>query len=299
VKASTRAIHACLEQGITSIDTAPVYGFGLSERIVGEALKGKRDRYEILTKSGLRWEGTMGVHHFSTIDNDGKPCEVYKYAGRESIIRECEDSLRRLGTDYIDLYQIHWPDDSTPIEETMDALQKLIDQGKIRAAGVSNYNLDQMALAASVIDLASNQLPYSMLRRDIEKDIVPWCLANDCAILAYSPLQRGLLAGRIGTETHFNEGDSRAGLPHYRKDNIIKTRRFLDSIRSIADTHGATLAQVVLHWTLRQPGISVVLAGARNEEQVLENAGTAKLRLDEEELARIDHLLEGLELDLD
>jgi aryl-alcohol dehydrogenase-like predicted oxidoreductase len=156
-----------------------------------------------------------------------------------------------------------------------------------------------MARAAKVIDLASNQVPYSMLKREIEKDIVPWCLEHDCAILAYSPLQRGLLAGRIGPDTRFKDGDSRSGLPHYRKDNIIKTRMFLEAIGPIAESHGASVAQVVIQWTLRQPGITVALVGARSEEQVLENAGAARLSLTEEELARISDLLDGLELDLD
>ncbi len=150
-KDSIRAIEACLDQGISTIDTAPIYGFGLSEEIVGEAIKGKRQHYEILTKAGMRWDDNRGVHYFTTQDNEGASCEVYKYSGRESIIAECERSLKRLGTDHIDLYQIHWPDDSTPIEETMEALQLLMDQGKIRAAGVSNYSLGQMEEAASSI----------------------------------------------------------------------------------------------------------------------------------------------------
>ncbi len=200
-KESIRTIHASFANGITSVDTAPIYGFGTSEEVVGQAVKGNRSKYEILTKAGMRWDEKQGVHFFSTQDNEGRSREVYKYSGRESVISECEASLRRLGTDYIDLYQIHWPDESTPIEETMEALQLLIDQGKIRAAGVSNYSLDQMKQASSVISLTSNQVPYSMVRRDIEADVVPWCVQNDCSILAYSPLQRGLLTGKITTET--------------------------------------------------------------------------------------------------
>ena len=143
-KMSLRAIQACLEHGVTSIDTAPVYGFGYSEELVGEAIKGKRDQYEILTKCGMRWSGKEGVYYFSTNDNEGNTKDVYKYSGRDSIIKECEESLTRLGTDYIDLYQVHWHDDSTPIDESMEAFQRLIEQGKIRAAGVSNYAVDQL-----------------------------------------------------------------------------------------------------------------------------------------------------------
>ena len=298
-KDSIRAIQACKDQGITSIDTAPIYGFGFSEEVVGEAIAGNRHQYEIMTKAGMRWDDTKGVHYFTTQNNEGSSCEVYKYSGKESVIAECEGSLKRLGTDYIDLYQIHWPDESTPIEETMEALQLLKDQGKIRAAGVSNYSLDQMKQAATLIELASNQLPYSMIRRDIEDDIVPWCVENDCGILAYSPLQRGLLTGKIGPGTTFAPGDSRPGLPHFKPTNLVKTNRFLDTIRPLALEKGVTLSQLVIRWTLQRPGISVALVGARNEAQVKQNAVAARFVLSREELERINGLLGQLSLDLD
>lgn len=295
---SIRAIHACREEGITSIDTAPVYGFGHSEKLVGEAVRGNRDRFEILTKAGLSWNDTKGVHHFTTTDNHGNLRDVYKYSARERIIAECEESLKRLGTDYIDLYQIHWPDDSTPIGETMEALQTLLDQGKIRAAGVSNYSVDQMQCASSVIELSTNQLPYSMVRRDIETEVVPWCLENHCGILAYSPLQRGLLTGKMTPATPFAPGDSRPETPHFKINNLIKTNQFLDSIKPIAQKRGATLAQLVISWTLQQPGIEVVLVGARNEEQVKQNAGAAGVSLSTGELEQINGLLDELNLEL-
>jgi aryl-alcohol dehydrogenase-like predicted oxidoreductase len=297
-KDSIRAIRACKDQGITSIDTAPIYGFGFSEEVVGEAIAGSRHQYEIMTKAGMRWDDTKGVHYFTTRNNEGGTCEVYKYSGKESVIAECEGSLKRLGTDYIDLYQIHWPDESTPIEETMEALQLLKDQGKIRAAGVSNYSLDQMKRAASLIELASNQLPYSMIRRDIEDDIVPWCVENDCGILAYSPLQRGLLTGKISPGTTFAPGDSRPGLPHFKPDNLVKTNRFLDTLRPLALEKEVTLSQLVIRWTLQRPGISVALVGARNEAQVKQNAVAARFVLSREELERINQSLEQLILDL-
>ncbi|MCP4312610.1 MAG: aldo/keto reductase [Bacteroidetes bacterium] len=298
-KDSIRAIHACQEQGITSIDTAPIYGFGFSEEIVGEAIGGKRDRYEILTKAGMSWENTKGVHYFTTRDNGGAIREVYKYSGKESVIAECEASLLRLGTDYIDLYQIHWPDVSTPIGETMEALQLLKDQGKIRAAGVSNYSLEQMQQASELLDLASNQLPYSMVRRDIEEGIVPWCVENECGILAYSPLQRGLLTGKMTPETNFAPGDSRSELSHFKMNNLIKTNDFLDNIRPLAEEKGKTLAQLVIRWTLQRPGISVALVGARNEAQVEQNAVAAQFSLSDEEMDQINASLEDLSLDPD
>lgn len=293
-KDSLRALHASLEHGITSIDTAPIYGFGQSESIVGEAIKGKRDKYEILTKAGMRWENSLGEYFFTTRDNEGKVRDVYKYSGKESIIAECEDSLKRLGTDYIDLYQIHWPDGTTPIEEPMEAFQILLDQGKIRAAGVSNYSVDEMKKAADAVELSSNQLPYSMVRREIEADIVPWCLENDCGILAYSPLQRGLLTGKIRSDHQFGPGDNRPETPYFKTGNLIKINKFLEEIKPLAEEKGATLSQLVIAWTLRQPGIAVALAGARNESQVIQNAGAAQVSLSDEELKLIKGKLEIL-----
>lgn len=298
-KDSLRAIHACLEHGITSLDTAPIYGFGHSELVVGEAIKGKRHKYEILTKAGMRWEGTQGEYYFTTNDNSGIQRDVYKYSGRESIIAECEESLKRLGTDYIDLYQIHWPDLTTPIEEAMEAFRILKEQGKIRAAGVSNYSVEQMELASSVLELSSNQVPYSMVRREIELDVAPWCQKNDCGILAYSPLQRGLLTGKITPDYPFTPGDSRPETPHFKVNNLIHTNKFLDKIRPLAEEKGATLSQLVIAWTLRQPGITVALVGARSEDQVIQNAGAMGIELNSEQLEIINSQLGKLKLDLD
>lgn len=300
-KDAIRALHACPDHGITSIDTAPIYGFGQSESIVGEAIKGRRENYEILTKAGMRWENSLGEYFFTTRDNEGKVRDVYKYSGKDSIIAECEDSLKRLGTDYIDLYQIHWPDGTTPIEEPMEAFQILLKQGKIRAAGVSNYSREQMEKAAAVVELSSNQLPYSMVRREIEAEIVPWCLENECGILAYSPLQRGLLTGKVTPDHVFAPGDSRPETPHFRIPNLISTNEFLELIKPLADEKGTGLAQLVIAWTLRQPGITVALVGARDESQVAQNAGGAELVLTDEENSFINEKLEVLNeaLDLD
>ncbi len=298
-KDAIRAIHACLDHGVTSVDTAPIYGFGQSEEIVGEAIKGKRGSYEILTKCGMRWEGTKGDYFFTTNDNSGVQREIHTYSGRDSIIAECEDSLRRLGTDYIDLYQVHWPDSTTPIEEAMEAFRILLEQGKIRAAGVSNYSVEQMEQASTVVDLSSNQVPYSMVRRDIEQDVLPWCMDHDCGILAYSPLQRGLLTGKITPDYPFAPGDNRPETPHFKINNLIKTNKFLDKIKPLAEEKGATLSQLVIAWTLCQPGITVALVGARNEEQVKQNAGALDVKLSADELDEISRELGKLELKLD
>lgn len=291
------AIKASFNEGVTSIDTAPVYGQGLSEEIVGEAIKGiQRDKVQIFTKFGLRWDGKMGEFYFHSTDNDGKPLDIYRYAGRDSVIKECEESLRRLGTDYIDLYQIHWADSTTPISETMEALLRLKEQGKIRAAGVCNYKVSQMQEAEKVISLTSNQVPYSMVFRDIEKDVVPYCIENGKAILAYSPLQRGLLTGKIKPDHKFGEGDTREGNRFYTPGAIEKVNAFLDEVRPLAESKGASLAQLVLRWTIEQPGITVALAGARNAEQATQNAKAVNVNLSKEEIEFISQKVHALDL---
>ncbi|OGX87219.1 aldo/keto reductase [Hymenobacter glacialis] len=290
------AIHASYDMGVTSIDTAPVYGMGLSEEIVGEAIKSlPRDKVQILTKFGLRWDLAKGEFSMKTKDNHGHDLDVYRYAGRDSIIRECEDSLRRLGTDYIDLYQQHWPDVTIPIDETMEALGRLVEQGKVRAAGVSNYSVAQMQEAEKTINLVSNQMPYSMVRRDIEADVVPYCQANSKAILVYSPLQLGLLTGKIKPGQEFGEGDLRNGHPLFTPAAVTRTNAVLNKIRPLAETKNATLGQLVLRWTLAQPGIGVALVGARNPEQAVQNARAMNFQLTFEEIDFINKQLAGLQ----
>lgn len=271
--AAIRAIKAAFNAGITTIDTAPVYGFGKSEELVGQAMQGiPRDQYQILTKFGMNWKTEQGEYYFDTVDNDGNPFRMFKWAAKEKIIQECEDSLQRLKTDYIDLYQIHWPDATTPISETFEAVQRLIEQGKVRAAGVCNYQAAQVAEALNTIQLASNQVPYSMVNRHIEKEIVPQALQNEIGIIAYSPLQRGLLTGKIKPGHHFNDGDTRAGNVYYTPENITRTQALLQEIKPIAEEHQVTLAQLVINWTMQQPAVACVLVGARDENQVNDNA---------------------------
>ncbi len=298
-KESIRAIESAIESGMTTIDTAPVYGFGQSEEYVGKAIAGKRHNVQLLTKFGLRWD-TVSTHlHFEkTKDNQGNEVSIYRLGRKESVIKECEDSLRRLGTDYIDLFQQHWPDNGTPVEETMEALEILKNQGKIRAGGVSNYTAKEMAEAEEYFRLASNQVPYSMVLRDIEKELVPYCIANNKAIIAYSPLQRGVLTGKITPDYKFNEGDHRPTTPFYQEPNLSKINQFLKEIKPIADDKNATLAQLVVRWTMYQPGITCVLVGARNEKQVKENIGAAKLTISGEEMKLINTKLNNLDLKL-
>ena len=290
------AIHASYDLGVTSIDTAPIYGQGLSEEIVGEAIKTlPRDKVQILTKFGMRWDVAQGDFAMHSQDSAGHNLDVYKYAGRDSIIKECEDSLRRLGTDYIDLYQQHWPDVTTPIDETMEAVARLIEQGKVRAAGVSNYSVVQMQEVEKTLNIVSNQVPYSMVRRDIEADVVPYCLENHKAILVYSPLQLGLLTGKIKPNQQFNEGDLRNGHRLFTPESVRSVNAVLNKIRPLAETKNATLGQLVLRWTLAQPGISVALVGARNPEQAVQNARAMDLHLTFEELDFINKQLKALQ----
>jgi aryl-alcohol dehydrogenase-like predicted oxidoreductase len=298
MKAAVEAIHAALDEGISTIDTAPAYGYGLSEKIIGEALHGKsRDKVQILTKFGLRWDVDKGSVHMRSQDESGKTVEMRRLASKKSVIEECEQSLRRLGTDYIDLYQIHWPDLTTPIEETMEALIRLQEQGKVREGGVCNYSPAQMDEAASVISLASNQVPYSMLLRNIEDELVPYCLEHKKSIIAYSPMQRGVLTGKFEPGHSFKEGDHRADQRYFTPENISRVNAFLDKIRPIAEVHQATLAQLVLRWTVMQPGITVALAGARNPKQAIENAGAMRIDLSQEELTQINDALSSLQLE--
>lgn len=283
-----KAIQAAYGAGISTIDTAPVYGFGRSEELVGRAMKGiSRDQYQLLTKFGMNWVSEQGEYFFDSVDNDGKPFKMYKWASKERVMKECEDSLRRLQTDYIDLYQIHWPDNTTPIQETFEAVQRLIEQGKIRAAGVCNYNVELVSEALKTIQLASNQVPYSLINREIEKNVVPQAIERGMGVIAYSPLQRGLLTGKIKPGHKFGEGDTREGNRFYTDENIRRTNALLEEIRPIADRHGATLAQLVINWTIHQPGITCALVGARNEQQVADNAGALNFTLSAEELEHI------------
>lgn len=291
-KEALEAILASYENGVTTIDTAPVYGQGTSEEILGEALKTlPRDQVQVLTKFGLRWDLKLGSLHFKLDDE-----EVYRYAKKESVILECENCLRRLGTDYIDLFQLHWPDPSTPIEETMEALLQLQQQGKIRAAGVSNYSVEQMQEAEKIIRVESNQLPYSMVLRDIEKDIVPYCIENKKAVIVYSPLQRGLLTGKIKPGHAFTDGDTRNGNRFYTDENITRINSFLDELRPLAASKNISLSQLVIAWTIKRPGITHALVGARNAEQAVQNAKASQVVLSEEEMNLINGKLGGLEL---
>jgi aryl-alcohol dehydrogenase-like predicted oxidoreductase len=298
VRASVEAICASIDAGATSIDTAPIYGQGTSEEIVGEAIKGfPRDRIQVLTKYGMRWDETKGTLFMKSKNNEGRDIDIYKYSGTQSVIKECEDSLRRLKTDYIDLYQIHWNDVTTPIEETMETVGRLIDQGKVRYAGVCNYSVELMKAAEKVVHCISDQMPYSMLTRGIEKDVVPYCTETHKGILAYSPMERGLLTGKIKPGHVFWEGDHRASHKYFTAENIKRTDAFLKKILPIAKNKNVSLGQLVVRWTIDRPGITAALVGARNKEQAVQNAHAADIELSADERSTIDGHLAELKLE--
>ncbi|MBP2234449.1 aryl-alcohol dehydrogenase-like predicted oxidoreductase [Sinorhizobium kostiense] len=280
---SVAAIQASLDAGVSLIDTAPAYGLGRSEEIVGKAIAGRRDKAVIATKCGLVWHTQEGNHFF---DQDGKP--VHRYLGRASIIHEVEQSLRRLGTDHIDLYITHWQDATTPIEETVAALEDLKRAGKIRAIGASNVNRSELEKYIKTGSLDAIQERYSMIDREIEADLLPLTVANGVSTLSYSSLALGLLSGTIGPDRVFSGDDQRKDNPRFSVANRQKARNFAEAIRPVAERHGASVAQTVIAWTLRQPGVTFALCGARNPSQALDNARAGTLRLSDEDLAAIE-----------
>ncbi len=292
VEQSISAIHQALDMDVNFIDTAAVYGFGLSEKIVGKAIAGRRDKVILATKCGIIWHDKKGRHYF---DSDGKSC--YRYLGSESIRYEIEQSLRRLNTDYIDLYQTHWQDPTTPIEETMSTLMELKQQGKIRAIGVSNANVEQMEEYRKFGQLDSDQESFSLLDRKREKDNLPYCLKNNIAFLAYSPLARGLLTGKLTPERKLNEGDHRRDDPRFSVENRIKVSQLLEKIKPIADGHNVTITQLIIAWTLVQPGLTHVLCGARNPEQARENASAGDIKLSDDEISKINTITKQMDIE--
>ncbi|HEY9676905.1 MAG TPA: aldo/keto reductase [Drouetiella sp.] len=288
------SIQASIDVGVTTIDTAPIYGYGKSEELVAKAVGKNRDKVQILTKFGLRWDSSEGEHFFD-LDENGKKVQVFRNARKKSILKECDDSLKRLNTDYIDLYQCHWRDHSTELEETMEACAELLKAGKIRAVGVSNFTAQEIQKCNSIVPVASNQPPYSMVLRDIEKDVLPFCREHDIASIVYSPLQRGLLTGKFKPDHKFAPGDHRAAQPQFQPDFISKVNKFLDELKPLAERHNTTLGNVVLSWTIHQPGITVALVGARDAEQARENAKAADVKLSHDEVAQINKALQQLD----
>ncbi len=255
---------------------------GLAETIVGKAIAGRRDKVVLVTKCGLVWHVNEGAYFFH---QDGKP--VHRYLGAASIRHEVEESLKRLGTDYIDHYVTHWQDATTPIAETVETLVRLKDEGKIRSIGASNVSPEDLVAYIATGALDAIQEEYSMVRRDIETTLLPLCRTSAVSVLSYSSLALGLLSGKVGPERVFAGDDQRKGNPRFSQANREKIARLTRGLEPVAEAHGASIAQVVIAWTIAQPGITFSLCGARDPAQAVENAAAARLRLAENELALI------------
>ncbi|MDR3109613.1 MAG: aldo/keto reductase [Planctomycetaceae bacterium] len=289
-KASIDALHAAFDNGINLVDTAPAYGFGRSEEIVGKAITGRRDKLVIATKCGLVWDkkewaAGKGVFHFfsnekgSTTADDPKAFRVYKYLRPESIITEVEASLKRLKTDYIDILQTHWQDESTPLDDTLAALIKLREQGKIRSIGCSNAAPEQVA-AYCKAGLDVDQERFSLVDRQVEKNkIIDLCRENNVSFFAYSPLANGLLTGKITPERKFAEGDLRATRPRFAKENLLKVSAMLEKFKDIAQQNGLTYGQLIIAWTIGRYEKMHALCGIRNANQAAENAKAGEVIL--------------------
>jgi aryl-alcohol dehydrogenase-like predicted oxidoreductase len=272
---SVATIRAALGQGVNLIDTAPVYGFGASEEIVGKALVGVRSETVIATKVGVEWR-------------DGK---VYRNATRERILAEINDSLRRLRTDYIDVYQVHWPDPLVPIEETAEAMRALHDQGKIRAIGVSNFSVAQMERFRSVAPLHVLQAPYNLFERGIEAEILPYCRANKIATFGYGALCRGLLSGRMRADSVFEGDDLRRIDPKFQPPRFAQYLSAVGQLDRLAQSRfQRRVIHLAVRWMLDQ-GISVALWGGRHPDQVEAALGVAGWSLDPATKAEVDRIL--------
>ncbi len=281
--AAVDAIKASIDEGITLIDTAPAYGMGRSEEIVGRAISGRRDQIVLATKCGLVWHTQRGNHFF---DQQDKP--VHRYLGKDSIIYELEQSLKLLGTDYIDLYITHWQDPTTPIAETMEAMEQLKKDGKIRAIGASNTSVDDLNAYVAAGQLDCLQEEYSMVKRDIEGTLLPVCAKTEVSMLSYSSLALGLLSGKIGSDRTFNGDDQRKDNPLFSIENRLKITALMEEIAPICAEHDASSAQTIIAWTLQQPGITFSLCGARNPAQAIENANAGRISLSQEDISAIN-----------
>jgi aryl-alcohol dehydrogenase-like predicted oxidoreductase len=271
-------IRSAVDRGITLIDTAPAYGFGHAEELVGQALAeaGARNKVCIATKVGLNWAGG----------------EVFRDASRARIQKEVEDSLRRLRTDVIDIYHVHWPDPKTPIEEIAEAMLSLYRAGKIRAIGVSNFGVAEMEIFRTIAPLHTAQPPYNLFERGVEVDILPYCRANGIATLAYGPLCRGLLAGRITRDTTFTGDDLRRHDPKFRAPRL---GQYVDAVQRLdrfaRDNYGRRVIHLAMRWVLDRDGVTFALWGARRPEQLGALSEISGWKIDASAMLEIDRIV--------
>lgn len=271
---AARTIDKALDLGINVIDTAPVYGFGHSEEVIGRALEGKRDKVILATKVGLNWQD-------GTVFRDSRPARI---------AQEIEDSLRRLRTDHIDLYQVHWPDPKTPLEDTARALEKLVKDGKVLALGVSNFSPAQMDEVRHVAPLATIQPPYNLFERESERDVLPYAIQHKLAVLAYGPLCRGLLSGRMTADRKFEGDDLRKSDPKFQQPRFGQYLQAVEELKAIAEKHGKTMLALAIRWVLDR-GPTIALWGARKPEQISGVDEAFGWTLDEADMKAIDAVL--------
>lgn len=262
------AIHESIDSGINFIDTAPIYGFGHAEELVGEVLASRRDEVVLSSKCGLRWNVEVGEFNFE----DGAGNKIYKCLSPESIRFELEESLRRLRTDYIDLYHTHWQTQTAAIEDTMAELLKQKEAGKIRAIGVSNVSQQELDNYQASGSISCVQEMFSMIDRQHETGLFPKARETNVAVLAYSPLAMGLLSGALGPDRTFDANDNRSWSPRFTVENRRKVSFMLDELGRVAANLNMTLPQLVISWTVAQPTITHVLCGARTAQYAKENA---------------------------
>ncbi len=277
---SVAAIHAALDKGINWIDTAAIYGLGHSEEVVARALKGITHRPYVFTKCERVW------------DDKGQISGNLK---RDSLRRELESSLRRLEVETIDLYQIHWPNPEEDIEEGWSTLAQFQKEGKVRWIGVSNFNVAQMKRAHAIAPITSLQPPYSLLRRDVEAEILPYCEANGIGVIVYSPMQAGLLSGGMTAERaqNFPSNDWRSRSPYFQEPQLSRNLRVADLLKTIAARHGNTPADAAIAWVLRLPAVTAAIVGARNPGQIDGIIGGMNFRLSEAEIAEIEAFMQA------
>ncbi|HEY1578612.1 MAG TPA: aldo/keto reductase [Terracidiphilus sp.] len=271
-------ILSAVERGLNLIDTAPIYGRGHAEELIGKAIRqhGSRDAFYIATKAGLDWN-TQGVSANST------PARLR---------RELEDSLRRLGTTYVDLYQVHWPDTLTPIGEAAGVLKEFVEAGKVRALGVSNFSVAQMEEFRQVVPLASDQPPCNIFEREIDSGVLPWCAQNGVAVLTYSSLCRSLLGGRVHRGMRFDPGDIRSVDPKFQEPRFSQYMTAVEQLAAFArERYQKSVIELAARWVLDRPGVSVALWGAKRPDQLDAVAGVMGWSLDAEAMAEIDRIV--------
>lgn len=276
---SVRTIHAALDRGINVIDTAPVYGFGHSEEIIGKAIQsyGKRDQIIVATKVALEWSNG----------------QVYRNATKERIMKEIDESLQRLQTDYIDIYQVHWPDSLVLIEETAEAMRQLYEQGKIRAIGVSNFSSAQMDAFRKIAPLHTTQPPYNLFEREIEKNVLPHCVEHQITTLLYGSLCRGLLSGRLHSETQFTGDDLRKVDPKFQAPRFEQYLHAVEKLDQWAQrNYGKRVIHLAVRWILDQPGAGIALWGARKPEHLTPVDEVMDWSLDQNALQEINRMIE-------